>query len=155
MRSIPVEWTLFGNGTWDYDTNQQNVYNFWVEGAERARPFEGVYTVGMRGNGDCALHPIVSKRSCLLSVPHGANVYMEMCSGAWCRHKCGATRTDCFGPARDLPECVWQRNRRDDNPTSLVSLYVFHCTFFLEQRSPDLLDAVGQTRRCKGIMRVE
>lgn len=54
QRSIPVEWSLFGNGTaWDYATNSQNIYNFWVEGVERAKPFETLYTIGMRGDGDC------------------------------------------------------------------------------------------------------
>ena len=53
MRSVPVEWNLFGNGTaWDDATNQQRVYDFWKVGAERARPYEGVFTIGMRGNGD-------------------------------------------------------------------------------------------------------
>ncbi len=51
MRSVPVEWNLLGVGEWDYSTNQQNVYNFWKGGVERARPYEGVYTIGMRGNG--------------------------------------------------------------------------------------------------------
>ena len=53
MRSVPVEWNIFGDGAWDYETNQENVYNFWKEGVERARPYEGVYTIGMRGNGEC------------------------------------------------------------------------------------------------------
>ncbi|KAI0056837.1 hypothetical protein BV25DRAFT_1831820 [Artomyces pyxidatus] len=57
MRSIPVEWGLFGQGPWDYNTNSQNIYNFWVEGIERAKPYEGLYTVGMRGNGDLPLGP--------------------------------------------------------------------------------------------------
>ena len=53
MRSVPVEWDLFSNGTaWDYSTNQERVYNFWVVGAERAAPYEGVFTIGMRGDGD-------------------------------------------------------------------------------------------------------
>ncbi|KAI0693088.1 hypothetical protein C8T65DRAFT_668723 [Cerioporus squamosus] len=43
-------WNLLGVGEWDYSTNQQNVYNFWKGGVERARPYEGVYTIGMRGN---------------------------------------------------------------------------------------------------------
>ena len=51
MRSIPVEWTLFGNGTWDYGENQENVYEFWKAGIERARPYENVITIGMRGAG--------------------------------------------------------------------------------------------------------
>nr|VWP01674.1 6-methylsalicylic acid synthase (6-MSAS) (EC (Arthrosporol biosynthesis cluster protein AOL_s00215g283) [Ganoderma boninense] len=50
MRSVPVEWDLFGEGEWDYATNQQNVYDFWQVGAERAAPYEGVFTIGMRGN---------------------------------------------------------------------------------------------------------
>ncbi|CCM00698.1 uncharacterized protein FIBRA_02738 [Fibroporia radiculosa] len=52
MRSIPVEWNLFGVGPWDYDTNAQNIYDFWVVGAERAKPYENIFTVGMRGDGD-------------------------------------------------------------------------------------------------------
>ena len=51
MRSVPVEWNLFGNGSWDYAGNQAAVYDFWKVGAERARPYEGVLTIGMRGNG--------------------------------------------------------------------------------------------------------
>ena len=51
MRSVPVEWNLFGNGTWDYAGNEAAVYEFWKEGAERTKPYEGVITIGMRGNG--------------------------------------------------------------------------------------------------------
>lgn len=53
MRSTPNEFSLFGRGTWDYTTNAPNINQFWLEGAERARPFESVYTLGMRGFGDC------------------------------------------------------------------------------------------------------
>lgn len=49
MRSIPNEWSLFGVGPWDYSTNMQNIYNFWVNGTERAKPYENLFTVGMRG----------------------------------------------------------------------------------------------------------
>lgn len=52
MRSIPVEWSLFGSGPWDYSTNAQNIYNFWVVGVERSKTFESLYTMGMRGDGD-------------------------------------------------------------------------------------------------------
>lgn len=54
MRSTPVEWGLFGSGPWDYEVNAQNIYNYWVVGAERAKPYEGIYTMGMRGDGDGA-----------------------------------------------------------------------------------------------------
>lgn len=52
MRSIPSEWGLFGVGPWDYNSNAQNIYNFWVNGTERAKPYESMFTIGMRGNGD-------------------------------------------------------------------------------------------------------
>ena len=52
MRSVPVEWDLFGSGAWDYSRNRENVYEFWREGAERARGLESVYTIGMRGAGE-------------------------------------------------------------------------------------------------------
>ncbi|KIK66278.1 glycoside hydrolase family 115 protein [Collybiopsis luxurians FD-317 M1] len=55
MRSVPTEWDLLGDGPWDYSVNAANVYNFWVQGVERAAPFEGLYTIGMRGDGDLPL----------------------------------------------------------------------------------------------------
>ncbi|TBU43163.1 hypothetical protein BD309DRAFT_1019518 [Dichomitus squalens] len=55
MRSVPVEWGLFGNGSWDYAGNTQNVYNFWKGGIERAKNYENVITIGMRGAGDVPL----------------------------------------------------------------------------------------------------
>ena len=55
MRSTPNEFSLFGKGSWDYTTNSANINQFWLEGTERARPFESVYTIGMRGFGDCKL----------------------------------------------------------------------------------------------------
>ncbi|OCH83989.1 hypothetical protein OBBRIDRAFT_742368 [Obba rivulosa] len=74
MRSIPVEWGLFGVGPWDYGVNKQNIYNFWVQGAERGRPYEGIWTVGMRGDepineeGDISLlEEIVSDQRTILS----------------------------------------------------------------------------------------
>ncbi|KAJ7135657.1 glycoside hydrolase family 115 protein [Mycena epipterygia] len=52
MRSIPVEWGLFGTGPWDYEVNSENVNAFWVNGTTRSKPYENVWTIGMRGNGD-------------------------------------------------------------------------------------------------------
>ncbi|KAJ6564988.1 hypothetical protein DFH09DRAFT_1475574 [Mycena vulgaris] len=52
QRSIPVEWGLFGQGPWDYEVNSENILPFWVNGTIRAKPYENVWTVGMRGNGD-------------------------------------------------------------------------------------------------------
>ncbi|KAJ6476888.1 hypothetical protein C8R45DRAFT_906591 [Mycena sanguinolenta] len=52
MRSIPVEWNLFGVGAWDYSVNPANVNAFWLNGTIRGAPYENVWTIGMRGNGD-------------------------------------------------------------------------------------------------------
>jgi hypothetical protein len=48
------EQSLFLNGTWAWATNEKNVTEFMREGAERASPYESLYTMGMRGLGDTA-----------------------------------------------------------------------------------------------------
>ncbi|KAF8577643.1 glycoside hydrolase family 115 protein [Ramaria rubella] len=55
MRSIPVEWSDFGSGPWNFSTNAANITAFWINGTERARGFDEIYTVGMRGDGDLPL----------------------------------------------------------------------------------------------------
>ncbi|KAF5375395.1 hypothetical protein D9615_007918 [Tricholomella constricta] len=55
MRSTPNEFSLYGKGTWDYVGNTQNIKDYWLAGAQRAKPFESVYTLGMRGFGDLPL----------------------------------------------------------------------------------------------------
>jgi hypothetical protein len=51
MRSTK-EWSVFGNGTWSWETNNETIYPFFVEGAERAAPYESVVTMGMRGKSE-------------------------------------------------------------------------------------------------------
>lgn len=53
MRSTPNEFNLFGKGPWDYTTNAANIDAYWLAGTQRAKPFESVFTIGMRGFGDC------------------------------------------------------------------------------------------------------
>lgn len=48
------EQSLFLNGTWAWATNEKNVTEFMRVGAERSSPYEGLYTMGMRGLGDTA-----------------------------------------------------------------------------------------------------
>jgi hypothetical protein len=63
MRSTPNEFSLYGKGTWDYVGNTQNIKDYWLAGAKRAKPFESVYTLGMRGFGDrTALFILLSDR---------------------------------------------------------------------------------------------
>lgn len=53
MRSTPNEFSYLGLGSWDYTKNADVINNYWKQGAERAKPYESVYTMGMRGFGDC------------------------------------------------------------------------------------------------------
>ena len=53
------EWTMhhsqFGNGEWNYVTNEAGLKKFWAEGIERNKKYESIVTVGMRGDGDLAM----------------------------------------------------------------------------------------------------
>lgn len=49
---MSVEWDRFGSGPWNFSTNAANITAFWLNGTERSRNFEEIYTVGMRGDGD-------------------------------------------------------------------------------------------------------
>ena len=53
------EWTLhhaqYGNGEWNYVTNEQGLKKFWAEGIERNKHYESIVTMGMRGDGDMAM----------------------------------------------------------------------------------------------------
>ncbi|KAF9026544.1 hypothetical protein BDZ89DRAFT_1092397 [Hymenopellis radicata] len=54
-RASPPEWYLFGSGPWNYNTNAANLTAFWTVGVERAKNYETVFTIGMRGEGDLPL----------------------------------------------------------------------------------------------------
>lgn len=47
-----AEWRRYGSGKWDYNTNSQQLKEFWTGGMERMKNYETVVTVGMRGDGD-------------------------------------------------------------------------------------------------------
>lgn len=53
MRATPNEFTIVGKGSWDYTANKDEIYNYWLEGTKRAESYESVFTLGMRGFGDC------------------------------------------------------------------------------------------------------
>ena len=80
MRSVPVEWGLFGVGPWNYSTNAQNVYDFWVAGTERAEPYESIFTIGMRGDGDCKVSPLIRDRYNLTSFTSAIIREYEYCT---------------------------------------------------------------------------
>jgi hypothetical protein len=53
-RNTP-EWSQYGEGDWNFTKNTEMLHDFWVYGAERAKGYETMFTVGMRGNGDLPL----------------------------------------------------------------------------------------------------
>lgn len=52
MMRADKEWNRYGKGNWEYSTNPKNIYEFWRQGAIRAKPYESVFTMGMRGQED-------------------------------------------------------------------------------------------------------
>jgi hypothetical protein len=51
MGRAHVEWKG-SKGSWDYNTNDAALRNFWTGGMERMKNWESVVTIGMRGDGD-------------------------------------------------------------------------------------------------------
>lgn len=54
MALAQQDWKRRGKGAWDYTTNAAGLQAFWQTGVERAKNWETLYTVGMRGDGDMA-----------------------------------------------------------------------------------------------------
>lgn len=52
MMRADKEWNRYGKGPWEYSKNPQNLYDFWVDGVKRNKPYESIYTLGMRGQQD-------------------------------------------------------------------------------------------------------
>ena len=52
MTRAHAEWEHFGEGAWNYKSNEENLKKFWREGIERMGKNESLVTVGMRGDGD-------------------------------------------------------------------------------------------------------
>ncbi|WP_293886294.1 MULTISPECIES: glycosyl hydrolase 115 family protein [unclassified Sphingobacterium] len=53
MARAQAEWKRYGNGgAWDYAKNKAGLQKFWRSGIERARNWESILTIAMRGDGD-------------------------------------------------------------------------------------------------------
>ncbi len=55
MNRNNVDWPKMGLGEWRFDTNRQNMINFWEEWAKKRGPYEAVWTIGMRGVHDAPM----------------------------------------------------------------------------------------------------
>ena len=47
------EFNQFYGQRWNWTTNSVNLTQYMREGAQRAAPYESIFTLGMRGDGDC------------------------------------------------------------------------------------------------------
>lgn len=52
MALAQQDWKRRGEGSWDYKQNGEVLRKFWTSGIERAKDWESLITVGMRGDGD-------------------------------------------------------------------------------------------------------
>jgi hypothetical protein len=52
MMRADKEWNRHGKGPWEYSSNPKALYDFWQAGAKRNKPYESLYTMGMRGQQD-------------------------------------------------------------------------------------------------------
>lgn len=53
MARAQAEWKRHGNGgAWDYSKNKKGLQEFWRSGMERAKDWETIVTIAMRGDGD-------------------------------------------------------------------------------------------------------
>jgi hypothetical protein len=52
MMRAHVEWSRYGEGQWNYQTNDLVLREFWREGIKRMGTYESTVTLGMRGDGD-------------------------------------------------------------------------------------------------------
>lgn len=50
-----AEWSRYGSGEWDYNTNSSVLKEFWAGGMDRMKEWEAMVTIGMRGDGDEAM----------------------------------------------------------------------------------------------------
>lgn len=52
MALAQQDWKRRGEGAWDYTKNGKVLRKFWASGIERAKNWESLITIGMRGDGD-------------------------------------------------------------------------------------------------------
>ncbi|WP_114792642.1 glycosyl hydrolase 115 family protein [Niabella yanshanensis] len=53
----------YGNAAWNYHTNKEGLQRFWEDGFRRNQYFDNMVTIGMRGDGDEAMHDMGSMKA--------------------------------------------------------------------------------------------
>jgi hypothetical protein len=154
------EWSKIAKGTdqsWSWETNNKTLYNFFMEGAERAKPYENVVTVGMRGYHDTAassdvrtsvLEAVVDAQQDILNKVYGnASEVPQM----WCLYK---EVQDYFEAGMKVPDWVtllwtednWQNIRRlpvgDEKKRSGGAGVYYHFDYVGDSRNYKWLDTI-------------
>ncbi|KAH7120852.1 hypothetical protein B0J11DRAFT_50637 [Dendryphion nanum] len=126
MTRATKEWRTFGVGGepgWQWATNNASLYKFFTDGAERAKNYENVITVGMRGYHDTpmsddvqteVLEAVVNAQQEILDKVHGNASEVPQ---VWCLYK---EVQDYFEAGMKVPDHVillwtednWQNIRR-------------------------------------------
>jgi hypothetical protein len=57
MTRAQKEWAPYGGKAWNYETNPEQLREFWKGGIERMGDRENIVTLAMRGDGDMAMSP--------------------------------------------------------------------------------------------------
>ncbi|PVH74884.1 glycoside hydrolase family 115 protein [Cadophora sp. DSE1049] len=92
MRATKEQQTQM-SGMWDWASNKNNVIKFLTDGVKRAKPYESLYTMGMRGSADTAsstlnaerLADVVSNQQKILTSVLGGN--LSDIPQMWCLYK--------------------------------------------------------------------
>jgi hypothetical protein len=93
MMRASNEQTTFMKGPWQWDVNNASMYPFMMDGAIRAKPYESLFTMGARGNGDTALNgadaiaqleSIITAQREILDKVYGNESLVEQ---MWCLYK--------------------------------------------------------------------
>jgi hypothetical protein len=160
MARATKEWTKVANGTdasWQWATNNKTIYKFFEEGATRAKPYENLITVGMRGYDDTAaskdvqtevLEAVVNAQQEILTKVHGnASEVPQM----WCLYK---EVQDYFEAGMKVPDWVtllwtednWQNIRRlpvgDEKKRSGGAGVYYHFDYVGDSRNYKWLDTI-------------
>ncbi|KAF4637752.1 hypothetical protein G7Y89_g321 [Cudoniella acicularis] len=92
MRSTK-EQQKYVSGSWDWSTNKAKVISFLTDGAKRAKPYESLFTMGMRGSGDTgsstltadSLSDVIKSQQSILSSVISNN--LSSIPQMWCLYK--------------------------------------------------------------------
>lgn len=92
MRSTK-EQSKYCSGSWDWTSNKASIIKFLTDGVTRAKPYDSLYTMGMRGSGDtasstlneAALEDVVAQQQKIPTSVLGGN--LSTITQMWCLYK--------------------------------------------------------------------